>query len=75
MQDDFLKFFIVRYVFCLTLLKHHKSFKEPHHFPSISPSLPSEMEHGLPGIVPQIKELVGFVNVGVHYEFEEAPAA
>jgi hypothetical protein len=33
------------------------------------------MEHGLSGIIPQIKELVGFVNVGVHYEFEEAPAA
>jgi hypothetical protein len=32
------------------------------------------MEHGLTLIVPQIKELVGFVNVGGHYELEEAPA-
>lgn len=74
MQDDFLKLFVIRYIFCLTLLKHHKSFKEPHHFPSIHPSLPSDMEQGLPSIIPQIKELVGFVNVGGHYEFEEIPA-
>lgn len=75
MQDDFLKLFIVRYIFCLTLLTHHKGFKEPHHFPSIYPSLPSDLEHGLATIVPQIKELVGFVNVAGHYEFEEAPEA
>ena len=74
-QDDFLKLFVVRYLFCLSLLKHHKSFKEPHHFPSIYPSLPADMENGLSEITPQLKEIVGFVNVGGHYEFEETPAA
>ena len=74
MQDDFLRIFFIRYIFCVTLLNHHNSFKEPHHFPSIYPALPSEMDRGLSQIIPQIQELTGFINVGSHYTFETTPS-
>ena len=77
MQDDFFRQFIVRFVLCLTLLKTHVAFKEPHHFPQIVPALPLDllMESGggaglLKDVVSKIQELVGLVNVTTIYNFE-----
>lgn len=81
MQDDFFRQFIVRFVLCLTLLKTHVAFKEPHHFPQIVPSLPSDllMESGgssglLKEVGLKIQELVGLVNVTTTYSFESLSA-
>ena len=71
MQDDFLRQFLVRFVFCTHLLRRHVAFKEAHHFPSIYPSLPSTLEKGvLPEVLSALQELVGVVNVGEKYSFE-----
>ncbi len=79
MQDDFFRQFIVRFVLCLTLLKTHVAFKEPHHFPQIVPSLPSDLlmdsSSGLlKDVVLKIQELVGLVNVTSMYNFESLSA-
>ena len=69
LKDDFLCQFLVRFMFCKTLLHKHVGFTESHHFPSMYPSLPADMELGITEIVAPLQELVSLVNVGRFYHF------
>ncbi|KAK9710050.1 hypothetical protein K7432_008683 [Basidiobolus ranarum] len=68
LQDDFLRRFITRFVFCHAVFTCHSSFNDPTHFPTASPSIPEEILSS-PKVIQAIKELVQLTESQSHYNF------
>ncbi|KAJ3343160.1 hypothetical protein HDU93_009710 [Gonapodya sp. JEL0774] len=56
-QDDFLRQFLVRFLLMHALCVAHTAFKEPKHFPSVYPSLPTSLLSA-PEISNKVQEIV-----------------
>ncbi|ORY03197.1 hypothetical protein K493DRAFT_311822 [Basidiobolus meristosporus CBS 931.73] len=74
LQDDFLRRFVTRFVFCYAVLTCHNSFNEPTHFPTASPAIPEEILSS-PKVMQAIKELVSLTNSQSHYNFPKEPTS
>ncbi|KAJ3183275.1 hypothetical protein HDU85_002301 [Gaertneriomyces sp. JEL0708] len=73
LQDDFLRQFLTRYVFCDAILHAHTGFKDSQHFPSsFPPMLPTIAS--TPEITSKLQELTNVAGVDKLYNFPaEAP--
>ncbi|EGF83974.1 hypothetical protein BATDEDRAFT_34022 [Batrachochytrium dendrobatidis JAM81] len=67
-QDDFLRNFIVRYIFCYSILEHHNAFKDPKHLPTAYPPIPSSIMTS-PELITKIQELVKLASAESLYSF------
>ncbi|KAJ3088344.1 hypothetical protein HK102_008983 [Quaeritorhiza haematococci] len=74
LQDDFVRQFFVRFVLSTSILQCHNSFKDPKHFPSCHPPLPTNLSTA-PEIIAAIRELVQLADVGGLYNFPDGTAA
>jgi hypothetical protein len=68
LQDDFLRQFICRFVLCNTLLNCHNSFKDPKHFPTSQPPLPSTLSSN-PELLEILNDLTSICDVSSLYDF------
>ncbi|KAI8979535.1 hypothetical protein BDF20DRAFT_870179 [Mycotypha africana] len=66
MSDDFLYYFIVRFVLCGIFLRYHSSFKDEKSFPSSLPHLP-ETIYVSTDIVTMLAELTAIADVGTYF--------
>lgn len=66
MSDDFLYYFIVRFVLCGIFLRYHSSFKDEKSFPSSSPSLPDSI-YVSTEIVTMLGDLTAIADVGTYF--------
>ncbi|KAL9544317.1 hypothetical protein MBANPS3_007693 [Mucor bainieri] len=66
MMDDFLYYFIVRFVLCGIFLRYHSSFKDDKSFPSSCPSLP-ESVYVSTEIVTMLGDLTATADVGTYF--------
>ncbi|KAI8647743.1 hypothetical protein BD408DRAFT_407738 [Parasitella parasitica] len=66
MLDDFLYYFIVRFVLCGIFLRYHSSFKDEKSFPSSSPSLP-ESVYVSAELVTMLGDLTAIADVGTYF--------
>ncbi|KAF1806505.1 hypothetical protein FB192DRAFT_1272735 [Mucor lusitanicus] len=66
MMDDFLYYFIVRFVLCGIFLRYHSSFKDDKSFPSSCPSLP-ESVYVSTEIVTMLGDLTAIADVGTYF--------
>ncbi|KAI8075637.1 hypothetical protein BDF21DRAFT_423328 [Thamnidium elegans] len=66
MSDDFLYYFIVRFVLCGIFLRYHSSFKDEKSFPSSFPSLPDSV-YVSSEIVTMLGDLTAIADVGTYF--------
>ncbi|KAI9365026.1 protein SCAI, partial [Pilaira anomala] len=66
MSDDFLYYFIVRFVLCGIFLRYHSSFKDEKSFPSSFPVLP-ESVYVSTEIVTMLGDLTNIADVGTYF--------
>ncbi|KAI8974992.1 hypothetical protein BDB01DRAFT_899663 [Pilobolus umbonatus] len=66
MTDDFLYYFIVRFVLCSLFLRYHSSFKDEKSFPSCSPPLPDQIYLCME-IIKMLGELTAIADVGTYF--------
>ncbi|KAI7897571.1 uncharacterized protein BX663DRAFT_565423 [Cokeromyces recurvatus] len=66
MSDDFLYYFIVRFVLCGIFLRYHSSFKDERSYPSSLPSLPESI-YSSPEIVTMLGDLTMIADVGTYF--------
>ncbi|GAA5798761.1 hypothetical protein HPULCUR_004167 [Helicostylum pulchrum] len=66
MSDDFLYYFIVRFVLCGIFLRYHSSFKDERSFPSSFPSLPDSV-YVSSEIVTMLGDLTAIADVGTYF--------
>ncbi|GAN04857.1 protein SCAI-like isoform X2 [Mucor ambiguus] len=66
MMDDFLYYFIVRFVLCGVFLRYHSSFKDDKSFPSSWPSLPESI-YVSTEIVTMLGDLTAIADVGTYF--------
>ncbi|KAI7888173.1 protein SCAI, partial [Mucor mucedo] len=66
MSDDFLFYFIVRFVLCGIFLRYHSSFKDEKSFPTCSPALP-ESVYVSTEIVTMLGDLTAIADVGTYF--------
>ncbi|EPB82152.1 hypothetical protein HMPREF1544_11113 [Mucor circinelloides 1006PhL] len=66
MMDDFLYYFIVRFVLCGIFLRYHSSFKDDKSFPSSCPALP-ESVYVSTEIVTMLGDLTAIADVGTYF--------
>ncbi|KAI8065378.1 uncharacterized protein B0P05DRAFT_589953 [Gilbertella persicaria] len=66
MFDDFLYYFIVRFVLCGIFLRYHSSFKDEKSFPTCCPSLPESI-YVSTEIVTMLGDLTAIADVGTYF--------
>ncbi|XP_068619623.1 protein SCAI [Battus philenor] len=72
MADDFLRLFVLRYMFCAVSLRMHRGFRSRTHLPRSSPSLPDDLlEH--PALVHIIMDLASHLQVRSHFHDSSGP--
>ncbi|KAI8388311.1 protein SCAI [Radiomyces spectabilis] len=74
MSDDFLWYFIVRFVLCGIILRCHFSFKEEKSFPTSFPALP-ESVYVAPDIINMFHELTMIADVNTYFSLPYATPA
>ncbi|KAG1462195.1 hypothetical protein G6F46_003884 [Rhizopus delemar] len=66
MTDDFLYYFIVRFVLCGIILRYHSSFKDEKSFPTSTPNLPESI-YVSSEIVTLLADLTRIADVGTYF--------
>jgi len=71
MNDDFLRMFILKFIFCCTALRHHRQFKSnPASLPASVPELPSAVyEH--PQTIAGLSHIVKLLGATEQFDFAE----